>query len=492
MTEERKGLFLSAAMEAEPDRGAPAPERGILRQSWFLHKTAGWVKERSLAAGRPLTACSVCFGCQMNARDSEKIAGVLKMAGFELTEEENADFVIYNTCTVRDNADSRVYGRLGRVSHFRRANPDMRVALCGCMMQEKSAVEKVRKSYGFVDLIFGTHNLDRFPEYLYRTVTGTEKITEIEEEDGEGAESLPIARKYPWKSGVNIMFGCDNFCTYCIVPYVRGRERSRMPEEILDEIRRLRDDGVREIMLLGQNVDSYGKKTETGASFAELLSRAADIDGIERVRFMTSHPKDLSPEVIRVVAGNEKIARHIHLPLQSGSNRILKMMNRRYTREHYLELVQAIREGIPGVAITTDIMTGFPSETPEDIDDTIDVVRKAAFENAFTFIYSMRAGTPASRMEQLPEEEKKAGFTRVLSVVQEVAKEQTLRSVGLDGTALIEELNGQIPGYVTGRLSNNTLVHIPGTEEMIGRFVRVHLDECRGFYYFGTAVGEPY
>ena len=492
MTDDRKGLFLSAAMEADVDLSAPAPERGITRQTWFIKKTAEYVREKQKSTGRPLTACSVCFGCQMNARDSEKIAGVLAMAGFTLTEDESADFVIYNTCTVRDNADSRVYGRLGRVSHYRKADPDRRVALCGCMMQEKTAVEKVRKSYGFVDLIFGTHSLDRFPELLYRTLTGTEKITEVGEDDGDSAESLPIIRKYPWKSGVNIMFGCDNVCTYCIVPYVRGRERSRMPEEILDEIVRLRDDGVREIMLLGQNVDSYGKKTPTGMSFAELLARAADIDGIERVRFMTSHPKDLSPEVIRVTAENNKIARHIHLPLQSGSNRILKMMNRRYTKEHYLELVEAIREGIPGVAITTDIMTGFPTETPEDIDETIDVVRKAAFENAFTFIYSVRAGTPAARMEQLPEEEKKAGFQRVLREVQEAAKLRTAQGVGSTGTALVEEVNSQVPGFVTGRLSNNTLVHIPGTEELIGRFVKVHLDSCKGFYYFGTAVGDPY
>ena len=314
-------------------------------------------------------------------------------------------------------------------------------------------------------------------------------VVEIWDRADRIVEALPVARKYPFKSGVNITFGCNNFCSYCIVPYVRGRERSRTPEEIILECERLVNDGVVEIMLLGQNVNSYGKDLETSCSFAELLERVCKIEGLKRVRFMTPHPKDFSDDVIRVVRENEKIARHIHLPLQSGSDRILKRMNRRYTRDQYMALALKIREQIPDVSITTDIIVGFPGEEDCDIDDTIDVVRTVGYDNAFTFIYSKRAGTPAANMpDQVPDSEKNRMFDRVLAAVQETAHGRAEHLTGRVMEALAEEINVKDSSYITARLSNNMLVHVPGDPSMIGKMLQVRLDECRGFYFFGTVV----
>ena len=455
----------------------------------YIEKTRALIADKSLKAGRPLTACTVTFGCQMNARDSEKLTGILRECGFVLTEKENADFVIFNTCTVRDNADQRTFGHLGRISHLKKKNPLMKVAVCGCMMQEKGNVEKIRKSYPFVDLVFGTHNLYRFAEYLWEVYSTDHKVREIWDKTDSIVEDLPIERKYPFKSGINIMFGCDNFCSYCIVPYVRGRERSREPGEIIRETEALARDGVSEVMLLGQNVNSYGKGLEDPISFAELLNEVCKVDGIRRVRFMTPHPKDLSYDLICAVRDNPKAARHIHLPLQSGSDRILKRMNRHYTKERFIELALKIREEIPDVSITTDIIVGFPGETPEDVDDTIDVIGRVGFDNAYTFIYSKRRGTPAAAMEdQVPADVVKAGFDRVLSAVQKSARERAQLLEGRVMEALVEEVNAQKEGYVTGRLSTNMVVHVPGDASLIGKYVPVLLEECRGFYYFGKIV----
>jgi tRNA-2-methylthio-N6-dimethylallyladenosine synthase len=315
-------------------------------------------------------------------------------------------------------------------------------------------------------------------------------IIDIWKDTDQIVEDLPIVRKYPFKSGINIMFGCNNFCTYCIVPYVRGRERSRNPKDIIREIEYLAKDGVKEIMLLGQNVNSYGRglPDEDKMSFAELLNEVCKVDGIERVRFMTSHPKDLSDDLIKVIAENEKVARHIHLPLQSGSDEILNKMNRRYTKESYLALVDKIKAQIPDVSLTTDIIVGFPGETDSDVDETIDVVRKAEFDNAFTFIYSKRTGTPAAAMEQVPESVSKPNFDRLLKVVQETAKKRASRFTGQTHRVLVEEVNEQDSSLVTGRMSNNTLVHFPADKSLIGEFVDVKLDECHGFYYMGTLI----
>jgi len=464
-----------------------------LRQLEFIELAKQKVSALEKELGRKPKACVVTFGCQMNARDSEKLLAILKLSGYEETDSEDADFVIYNTCTVRDNADQRVFGRLGQCSNYKKSNPHMKIAICGCMMQEQGAVEKIQKSYRFVDLIFGTHNIYKFAELLNTCLESDRMIIDIWKETDKIVEDLPVFRKYPFKSGVNIMFGCNNFCTYCIVPYVRGRERSRAPKDIIRECEKLAKDGVKEVMLLGQNVNSYGLDFKDDdpnkISFAKLLEMVCEVDGIERVRFMTPHPKDFSDELLDVIGKNPKIARHIHLPLQSGNTEILRRMNRKYTKDDYLNLAYKIRTKLPDVAITTDIIVGFPGETKEAVDDTIDVVKKAHFNNAFTFIYSKRTGTPAASFEdQVPEELVKENFDRLLKVVQEEAKEQTLKYDGKVERVLVESVNDHDESLLTGRMSNNTLVHFPGNQEMIGEFADVKLLECHGFYYVGELI----
>lgn len=467
-----------------------APVKEPDRQYYFIAKARELVKAKSGEAGRPLRFCTQTFGCQMNARDSEKLAGILKQIGYiEETVEEKADFVIYNTCTVRENANQRVYGRLGQLNREKKQRPDMMIGLCGCMMQEPEVVEKLKKSYRFVDLIFGTHNIYKLAELIVTRLSSGRMVIDIWKDTDKIVEDLPNDRKYPFKSGVNIMFGCNNFCSYCIVPYVRGRERSRNPRDIIREIERLVADGVVEVMLLGQNVNSYGKTLDEPMSFAKLLKEIEKIDGLERIRFMTSHPKDLSDELIEVMKASKKICRHLHLPVQSGSSRILKKMNRRYTKEKYLELAEKIKTAIPDISLTTDIIVGFPGETEEDFEETMDVVRKVRYDSAFTFIYSRRTGTPAASMEdQVPEDVVKRRFDRLLKEVQKISAEVCAVHAGTVQTALVESVNAQDKSLVTGRLSNNILVHFPGGEELIGRLVDVSLKECKGFYYLGEMV----
>lgn len=476
---------IESLIEAQ-DLTKQPPEQEPQRQYYFLKKCREIIKKKSEELGRPLYACTVNMGCQMNARDSEKLSGVLLEAGYQEAESEDADFVVYNTCTVRENANLRVYGRLGVLHGYKKKNPHMRIALCGCMMQETAVVEKLKKSYRFVDLIFGTHNIFKFAELLVSMFESDRMVIDIWKDTDQIVEDLPVNRKYPFKSGVNIMFGCNNFCSYCIVPYVRGRERSREPQEILREIQALVADGVAEVMLLGQNVNSYGKNLGHPITFAELLRQVEQIDGLKRIRFMTSHPKDLSDELIQVMAASKKICRHLHLPLQSGSSRLLKIMNRKYTKEQYVALAERIRKAIPDIALTTDIIVGFPGETEEDFQETLDVVRTVRYDSAFTFIYSKRTGTPAASMEnQVPEEVVKERFDRLLKEVQRISGEMAERFAGTVQEVLVEEKNHQMEGYVTGRLSNNHVVHFPGDISLIGQIVRVRLEECRGFYYMG-------
>ena len=352
--------------------------------------------------------------------------------------------------------------------------------------QEPEVIEKIRKSYRFVDLVFGTHNIYKFAELLVAAFESDGTVFDIWKDTDKIVEDLPAERTYSFKSGVNIMFGCNNFCSYCIVPYVRGRERSRKPEDIIREIRMLVADGVKEVMLLGQNVNSYGKNLEEPMSFAELLQEVEKIDGLDRIRFMTSHPKDLSEDLIQVMKHSKKICRHLHLPLQSGSTEILRRMNRRYTKEQYLALAEHLRAEIPDLALTTDIIVGFPGETEEDFQETLDVVRRVRYDSAFTFIYSKRTGTPAAAMEnQVPEDVVKDRFNRLLALVQEISREQSLRVDGQTLPVLVESVNEQDASLVTGRLSNNLLVHFPGDASLIGQIVSVHLTECKGFYYYG-------
>ena len=476
------------------------PGQELERQRYFMEQAKRMVSELSEQLGRPLTCCINTFGCQMNARDSEKLLGILETIGYKAVETEKADFVLYNTCTVRENANLRVYGRLGQLGAYKKKHPHMMIALCGCMMQEPEVVEKIKKSYRYVDLIFGTHNIFKLAELVCQCLESrlveekTKKhkmVVDVWKDTDQIVEDLPTERKYSFKSGVNIMFGCNNFCSYCIVPYVRGRERSRQPEEIVKEVRRLAEDGVVEVMLLGQNVNSYGKNLEQPMTFAQLLKEVEKVEGIERIRFMTSHPKDLSQELIDVMASSKKICKQLHLPMQSGSSRILKAMNRHYTKEQYLELAARIKEAIPDISLSTDIIVGFPGETEEDFEETLDVVRKVRFDSAFTFIYSKRTGTPAAAMEdQVPEDVVKERFDRLLKEVQDISAEVCGRDVHTVQEVLVEETDSHGPGLMTGRLSNNTVVHFPGDGSMIGKILPVYLEESRGFYYMGHVAEE--
>ena len=472
------------------DISVVAPLEEPQRQYYFMAKMRALVLEEEKRLGRPLRVFNLVVGCQMNAKDSEKLLGILKEIGYVETEqEEQADLVIYNTCTVRENANQKVYGRLGYLKRLKQANPSMQIVLCGCMMQQPNVVTTIKKSYRFVDVVFGTHNIFKLAELLYTRRESGSMVIDIWEGTKDIVEDLPAERKYAFKSGVNIMFGCNNFCTYCIVPYVRGRERSREPEEIIKEIKELVADGVVEVMLLGQNVNSYGKTLEQPISFAELLRRVEEIDGLKRIRFMTSHPKDLSDELIEVMSHSKKICRHLHLPLQSGSSRILEKMNRRYTKEKYLELAHKIRTAIPDISLTTDIIVGFPGETEEDFQETLDVVKKVQYDSAFTFIYSKRTGTPAAAMEeQVSEEVVKDRFNRLLKEVQSISAKMSSRDTGKVVEVLVEGKNEHREGYLDGRMSNNNLVHFKGDSSLIGSLISVRLDESKGFYYMGTEV----
>lgn len=459
------------------------------KQKFYIEKCKELIAVKEQQLGRKLTACVMTFGCQMNFKDSEKLVGILTEIGYEETEDEHADLVLYNTCTVRENANMKIYGRLGYLSKIKEKNPEMIIGLCGCMMQEQHVVEKLNKSYKFVDIIFGTHNIFLLAELLYERLLNNHKVLDIWDGTTEIVEDLPTVRKYSFKSGVNIMYGCNNFCSYCIVPYVRGRERSRNPEDIIKEIKELVSNGVVEIMLLGQNVNSYGKTLENPISFAQLLERIEEIEGLKRIRFMTSHPKDLSDELIEVMARSKKICKQMHLPLQSGSSRLLKIMNRHYDKEQYLTLVEKLRNAIPDIGLTTDIIVGFPGETEEDFLETIDVVKKAQYDSAFTFIYSKRSGTPAAEMEnQVPEDVVKDRFNRLLEVVNEISNSKTAILANTVQEVLVEEVNKKIEGYVTGRLSNNSVVHLQGSADLIGQVVNVELKEAKGFYYMGELV----
>ena len=467
------------------------PEIEPDRQYYYIKKCHEYVKQLSQKLGRPLKANVTTFGCQMNTRDSEKLLGILEEIGYEQTESEEADFVIFNTCTVRENANNRLYGRLGRISNSKKINPHMIIALCGCMMQEEKAVEKIKKSYRFVDIIFGTHNIYKLAELISDKLDSKSMIIDIWKDTDKIVEELPVERKYTFKSGVNIMFGCNNFCSYCIVPYVRGRERSRNPKAIVMEIEKLVKDGVVEIMLLGQNVNSYGRTLEDKTTFAQLLIEIEKIEGLERIRFMTPHPKDLSNELIEVMKNSQKICRHMHLPIQSGSSAILKKMNRIYDKEHYLALVDKIKAAMPDISITTDIIVGFPGETEEDFLETLDVVRKVKYDSAFTYIYSKRTGTPAASMEdQISPEVINERFNRLLKEVKSISSKTAGKDVGKVVKALVEDVNEHNPSLMTGRMGNNILVHFPGDSSLIGKIVDVKLDQSKGFYYIGILCGE--
>ena len=433
------------------------------------------------------------FGCQMNEHDSENLAGMLDAMGYEATLMTNdCDLIIYNTCAVRENAELKVYGNLGHLKLAKRKNPDLKIAVCGCMMQQPHVVKEIKSRYKHVDLVFGTHNLYKFPELLTNTMNSDKLLVDVWDVDGEVVEGLRSSRKFELKAFVNIMYGCNNFCTYCIVPYTRGRERSRTPEDIINEIKDLAAKGTKEITLLGQNVDSYGKTLEEDITFAELLRMVNEIEGIERIRFMTSHPKDISDEVIYAMRDCDKVCEFLHLPVQCGSSRLLKKMNRHYTKEDYLRIIEKAKAEIPDIAFSTDLMIGFPGETEEDLLDTIDVVEKVKYDNAFTFIYSKREGTPAAKMEdQIPEDVKHERFNRVLSKVNEILVDLNASYVGKTVEVLIEGKSKTDESKFTGRTRQNKLVNftVKNPEaNLLGTLMNVKITESNTFSLVGEEV----
>ena len=433
------------------------------------------------------------FGCQMNEHDSENLAGMLDAMGYEATLMTNdCDLIIYNTCAVRENAELKVYGNLGHLKLAKRKNPDLKIAVCGCMMQQPHVVQEIKSRYKHVDLVFGTHNLYKFPELLTNTMDSDKLLVDVWDVDGEVVEGLRSSRKFELKAFVNIMYGCNNFCTYCIVPYTRGRERSRTPEDIINEIKDLAAKGTKEITLLGQNVDSYGKTLEEDITFAELLRMVNEIEGIERIRFMTSHPKDISDEVIYAMRDCDKVCEFLHLPVQCGSSRLLKKMNRHYTKEDYLRIIEKAKAEIPDIAFSTDLMIGFPGETEEDLLDTIDVVEKVKYDNAFTFIYSKREGTPAAKMEdQILENVKHERFNRVLSKVNEILVDLNASYVGKTVEVLIEGKSKTDESKFTGRTRQNKLVNftVKNPEaNLLGTLMNVKITESNTFSLVGEEV----
>ena len=433
------------------------------------------------------------FGCQMNEHDSENLAGMLDAMGYEATLMTNdCDLIIYNTCAVRENAELKVYGNLGHLKLAKRKNPDLKIAVCGCMMQQPHVVKEIKSRYKHVDLVFGTHNLYKFPELLTNTMDSDKLLVDVWDVDGEVVEGLRSSRKFELKAFVNIMYGCNNFCTYCIVPYTRGRERSRTPEDIINEIKDLAAKGTKEITLLGQNVDSYGKTLEEDITFAELLRMVNEIEGIERIRFMTSHPKDISDEVIYAMRDCDKVCEFLHLPVQCGCSRLLKKMNRHYTKEDYLRIIEKAKAEIPDIAFSTDLMIGFPGETEEDLLDTIDVVEKVKYDNAFTFIYSKREGTPAAKMEdQILENVKHERFNRVLSKVNEILVDLNASYVGKTVEVLIEGKSKTDESKFTGRTRQNKLVNftVKNPEaNLLGTLMNVKITESNTFSLVGEEV----
>ena len=437
--------------------------------------------------GKDLKYCVSTYGCQMNVNDSQKLEDILEQIGYIKTKKEaDADFVLYNTCCVRENAEQKVYGNLGHLKAAKRHKPNLIIALCGCMMQQDTVIEELQKNHKHVDIIFGTFNLFKFPELLLARLETGDPIIDIWEEHEEFVEYLPTTRRNDTQVSINIMQGCNNFCSYCIVPYVRGRERSRELKDILIEVKHLVADGASEITLLGQNVNSYGKTLEEPISFAHLVREIAKIEGLKRIRFMTSHPKDLSDDLIKVIAECDKVCKHIHLPIQSGSTRVLTAMKRRYTKESYLELVGRIKALIPDISLTTDIIVGFPGETEEDFADTLDIVEKVSFQSAFTYIYSKRTGTPAATMEdQVDRDVIQERFDRLLKVVDQVVVENMKTYEGRTLEVLVEQQSKNNPDILSGRTEHSTLVHFKGDPALIGTYVNVHITQGKPYYTLG-------
>ena len=431
------------------------------------------------------------YGCQQNVSDSEKLKGMLLAMGCDFTDScENADIIIFNTCAVRENAEDRVFGNVGALKSLKKKNPDLIIALCGCMMEQQHIADKIKSSFPFVDLVFGTNSLHMFPKFIYEVLTQKKRIFKLDINDNSIHEGLPIKRDGSLKAFLPIMYGCNNFCSYCVVPYVRGREKSRDSGAILSEFSQIVGEGYKDITLLGQNVNSYGKTLSENINFAQLLKRVDNIYGDYWLRFMTSHPKDATKELIDVMAQGQHICHHLHLPFQSGSNRILKLMNRHYTREKYLEIVAYIKEKIPDISLTSDVIVGFPGETYDDFCETLSLIKEVGFTSLFTFIYSKRVGTPAAKMEDpISEKEKSAWFKELLQVQNGLTEQQCQKYVGKTVKVLIEGKSTK-PGTLTARTQGNIIVDLAGDESLIGKFAMAEIVDTQNWFLKGKLISS--
>lgn len=459
-------------------------------QKEYINKLKSYTANFRTQNGRSPLANTETYGCQQNENDTERIRGILSEAGYEFTDTaENADLVIYNTCAVRENAEQKVFGRIGILKHIKQERPEMIICLCGCMVQQEHITKKIKSLHNHIDLIFGTHSLYKLPELLYKVIENKKPMVMIPDSDGAIAEDMPILRDTKEKAWVSIMYGCNNFCSYCIVPYVRGRERSRTPEAIIKEIKELVADGCSEISLLGQNVNSYGKDLEEKIDFSDLLRMVNDIEGVKRIRFMTSHPKDLGDKLIDTMAECDKVCHQLHLPFQAGSDKVLKDMNRRYTKEEYLEKIEKVKKRIPDISLSTDVIVGFPTETNEDFEDTLDVLRRVEYDNIFSFIYSRREGTPAAKLDfVLTEEEIHNNFNRLLEVQNEISLKKNIAYVGTVQLVLVDGASKNNPEMLTGRTESAKAVNFKGDPSLAGRYVKVKITEAHTWSLNGEIV----
>ena len=445
---------------------------------------------KNINEGRKKYAFVETYGCAQNVNDSQHLMGMLCAMGYEETHDKKiADVIIYNTCAVRENAELKVFGNIGALKALKREKNDLIIGVCGCMMQQEHIVEQIKRRYKHVDIVFGTHSLYRFPEILYNAMEKRERVIEFKNSDGKIAEDIPVYRDGSVTAGVSVMYGCNNFCTYCIVPYVRGRERSRKKEDIIKEAENLSQKGVKEIMLLGQNVNSYGKDIEGYIDFPDLLKEVSKVDGIERIRFMTSHPKDLSDKLIDEICENKKVCKQLHLPIQCGSNKILKIMNRKYTKEEYLEKIRKVKEKIPDITLTTDIIVGFPGEDNDDFEHTMDVIKKVRYDSVFSFIYSKRKGTPAEKMaDVLTKDEKKKNFDRMLEVQNIISAEKNKLYEGRKFDVLVEGESKTNPEFLSGRTDGGKIVNFKGSKDLTGKIITVKITKSHTWSLSGELV----
>lgn len=464
------------------------PKEEVLRQKEIINSIALFLKEECKETKKK--AFVETYGCQQNENDSEILVGMICSMGYEMTEDkEEADLILYNTCAVRENAELKVYGNLGALKHLKRKKESLIIGVCGCMMQQEAVKEQIRKKYRHVDIVFGTHSLYKFPELLSEVMFKEKRVFDVVDSDGVILEDMPIKRKEGPCAWVSVMYGCNNFCSYCIVPYVRGRERSRSLDAVLNEVRDLAKGGCKEVTLLGQNVNSYGKDLDEDIDFADLLKEVCKIDGIERVRFMTSHPKDISDKLILTMAEEEKICKQLHLPFQAGNNRVLEVMNRRYTKESYLEKIEKIKDKMPDITLTTDIIVGFPGETNEEFEDTLDVLEKVRYDTIFSFIYSRRAGTPAAKMEDvITDEDKKNNFNRMLKLQDKISKEKNLALEGKVMKVLVEGESKNNPEFLAGRTEGGKTVNFKGDRNLIGEILDIKITEAKTWSLMGEII----